>query len=71
MHFFDLASVSHAAEGKNSKELMMINKSLMTLSRCFKSLVDKSDTDQTSKKQNESFMDASRTFDFDLYYFFF
>lgn len=40
LHFFDLASV-FGSDSKHSKDMVSINKSIMTLSRCFKSLVEK------------------------------
>lgn len=54
--FFDLASVFNTPETKHNKECVSVNKSILTLSRCFKSLVQKS----SSSESNRSILNKGR-----------
>ena len=53
LHFFDMASVFNS-DSKQTKEMVSINKSILTLSRCFKSLVE--NNKNKKKPRNSSYV---------------
>lgn len=62
MVFFDLASVSNSANSKQNRNLVLLNKSILTLSRCFSSLVSKNSDAGKSIKTKQSRLINCREF---------